>query len=74
MDHRTPPDLPRTAFGQTDAEAVPDDFVRDGSSIIYFGSAQQISEGFAIALRAMGFEAMPSNIARSDATSNPEDG
>ena len=74
MDHRTPPDSPHTAFGQTDAEAVPDDSVREGSSIIYFGSAQQISEGFAIALRAMGFEAMPSNIARSDTTSNPEDG
>ena len=74
MDHRTPPDSPRTAFGQTDAEAVPDDSVRDGSSIIYFGSAQQISEGFTIALRAMGFEAVPSDIAQSDTTSNPEDG
>ena len=56
MDHRNPPNSPSAAFGQTDAEAVPDDSVREGSSIIYFGSAQQISEGFAIALRAMGFE------------------
>ena len=73
MDNRTPSDSPRIAFRQTDAEAVPDDSVREGSSITYFGSAEQISEGFTIALRAMGFEAVPPNIARSDATSNPED-
>ena len=54
---------------------VPTDSVRDSSSVIYFGSTQQISEGFAIALRAMGFEAgiLSSDIAQSDTTSNPED-
>ena len=74
MDDRRPPTSLSALCGQTDADAAPIDSVREGSSIIYFGSAQQISEGFAIALRAMGFEAMPSNIARSGTTSNPEDG
>jgi hypothetical protein len=42
-------------------------------AIILFGSVRQISEGFTIALRAMGFEAVPSDIAQSDTTSNPEE-
>ena len=73
MDRRTLPDSLSVTSGQTDADAVPGDSVREGSPIIYFGSAQQISEGFTIALRAMGFEAVPSDIAQSHATSNPED-
>ena len=74
MDRRTLPDSLSVTSGQTDADAVPGDSVREGSPIIYFGSAQQISEGFTIALRAMGFQVMPPNIACSDTTSNPEDG
>ncbi len=75
MDGRKPPGSPSTICGQTDADAPPIGSVREGSSIIYFGSARQISEGFAIALRAMGFEAdiLPSAIRQPDATSNPED-
>ena len=57
MDDRRPPTSLSALCGQTDADAAPIDSVREGSSIIYFGSAQQISEGFTIALRAMGFEA-----------------
>ena len=56
MDGRRPPTSLSVPCGQTDADAAPIDSVREGSSIIYFGSAQQISEGFTIALRAMGFE------------------
>ena len=74
MDDRRLPTSLSALCGQTDADAAPIDSVREGSSIIYFGSAQQISEGFTIALRAMGFEAVPSDIAQSDTTSNPEDG
>ena len=32
------------------------DFAREGSSVVYFCSAEEISEGFTIALRAKGFE------------------
>ena len=74
MDDRRPPTSLSALCGQTDADAALINSVREGSSIIYFGSAQQISEGFTIALRAMGFEAVPSDIAQSDTTSNPEDG
>ena len=76
MDDRKPPISPSAPCGQTDADAAPTDSVREGSSVVYFGSAEEISEGFAIALRAMGFEAeiLPSDIiAQSDATSNPEE-
>jgi len=43
--------------------------------VVYFCSAEEVSEGFAIALRAMGFdEILPSDlVAQSHATSNPED-
>jgi hypothetical protein len=69
MDGRKPP------ISLSDADVVPTDSIRESSSVIYFGSTQQISEGFAIALRAMGFEAgiLPSDLAQSDTTSNPED-
>jgi hypothetical protein len=54
---------------------APTDCARENASVTYSGSAQQVSEGFAIALRAMGLEAdiLPSDIAQSDATPNPED-
>ena len=68
MDGRKPP------ISLSDADAVPTDSVRDSSSVIYFGSSRQISEGFVVALRAMGFEAgiLSSDIAQFD-TKNPED-
>ena len=53
MDVRKPPISP---FTLTDPEATRINSVRDGSSVIYFASAEEVSEGFAIALRAMGFE------------------
>ena len=77
MDDRKPPISLSVPCGQTDADAAPIDSVREGSSIIYFGSAEEISEGFAIALRAMGFETeilLSDIIPQSDTTSNPEDG
>ena len=74
MDDRQLPISLSAPCGQTDADTALIDSVHEGSSIIYFGSAQQISEGFTIALRSMGFEAVPSDIAQSDTTSNPEDG
>ena len=76
MDDRKPPISLSAPCGQTDADAAPIDSVREGSSIIYFCSAEEISEGFTIALRAMGFETeilLSDIIAQSDTTSNPED-
>ena len=69
MDGRKPP------ISLSDADAVRTDSIRESSSVIYFGSARQISEGFVVALRALGFEAgiLSSDIAQFDATSNPED-
>lgn len=49
MDVRKPP---ISLCTPTDPEAAPIDPVGEGSSIIYFCSAEEISEGFAIALRA----------------------
>jgi hypothetical protein len=75
MDDRRPSVPPSALYGPIDADAAPTDSVCGSPSVTYFGSPQQISEGFAIALRAMGFEAgiLPSDIAQSDTTSNPED-
>jgi hypothetical protein len=36
------------------AERLPPDPLREGSVVVYCGNMQQVSEGFAIALRAMG--------------------
>jgi hypothetical protein len=76
MDDRKLP-ISRTApCGRTDADTAPIDSVREGSSVIYFCSAEAISEGFAIALRAMGFETeilLSDVIPQSDTPSNPED-
>jgi len=75
MDGRKP-SISQSAFcEQTDADAAPIDSVREGSSITYFCSAEEISEGFAIALRATGFETgiLPSDITQSHTTSNPEE-
>jgi hypothetical protein len=74
MDGRKPPISLSALCGPIDADAVPTDSVRESPSVIYFGSAQRIGEGFAIALRAMGFEAgVPPAIAQYDTTSNPEE-
>jgi hypothetical protein len=75
MDGRSPPISPNALCGPIDTDAVPTDSVRESSSIVYSGSAQRISEGFASALRAMGFEAgfLPTGVAQHDTTSNPKE-
>jgi hypothetical protein len=52
MDEREHPRSLSARDGRTDAGAAPADSVREDSSVIYFGNA--LSDGFAIALRAMG--------------------
>ena len=81
MDDRKPPISQSAPSGKIDADAALIDSVRQGtsvvqgSSVVYFCSAEEVSEGFAIALRAMGFnEILPSDlVAEFHATSNPED-
>ena len=73
MDGRKRSISPIARCGQIDADAAPTDAVRETPSITYSGNAQRISEGFAIALRVMGFGPLPSDVAQSDATPNPED-
>ena len=75
MDDRKPPISQSASCGKTDADAAPIDSVRQGSSVVYFCSAEEVSEGFAIALQAMGFDEilLSDLIARSHDTSNPED-
>jgi hypothetical protein len=53
------PDLPisqSARCGRTAADAAPVASASEGASIVYFADAEDVSEGFAIALRAMGFE------------------
>jgi len=75
MDDRKPPISQSAPSGKTDADAALIDSARQGSSVVYFCSAQEVSEGFAIALRAMGFDEilLSDLIARSHASSNPEE-
>ncbi len=75
MDGRKPSISPTVPCDHVDAEAAATDSVRENSTVTFSGSAEQISEGFAIALRAMGFEAgiPPSDAVQSDANPNPED-
>jgi hypothetical protein len=75
MDSRNHPKSSNFSDGQTDADAAPIDPVHEDSSIIYFCSAEEVSEGFAIALRAMGFDEflLSALIAQSATTSNPEE-
>ena len=75
MDDRKPPISQSASCGKTDADAAPIDYVRQGSSVVYFCSAEEVSEGFAIALRAMGFDEilLSALIAQSATTSNPEE-
>jgi len=81
MDDRKPPISQSASCGKTDADAALIDSVCQGSSVIqgssvvYFCSAEEVSEGFAIALRAMGFDEilLSDLVAQSPTTSNPED-
>jgi hypothetical protein len=72
------PDLPisqSVRCGRPAADAAPVDSAREGTSIVYFANAEDVSEGFAIALRAMGFEeVLLPDIMPSDLTSKPGDG
>jgi hypothetical protein len=75
MDGRNSSISPNALCGQVDADAAPADSVREDSSVVYSGSAQLISEGFAIALRAMGVGAdiLPADPAQPNTSSNRED-
>lgn len=57
------------------AERLPADCLRESPLIVYCGNAQQVSEGFAIALRAMGAEAnfLQGDIALPTTNRNRED-
>jgi type II secretory pathway component HofQ len=74
MGNRKPPIDPTAPSSPSEADAAQADSVRESSSVIYFASAEEISEGFTIALRAMGFaEVLLPDIVQSNITSNPED-
>lgn len=78
MDDRKPaidtPIDPTALCRPSATGAAQADSVRESSSVIYFASAEEISEGFTIALRAMGFEeVLLPDIVQSNTTSNPED-
>jgi hypothetical protein len=75
MDDRKPLISQSAPGGKTDADAAPIDSVRQGSSVVYFCSAEEVSEGFAIALQAMGFDEilLSDLVAQSPTTSNPEE-
>ena len=74
MDGRKPSISPIARYG-IDADVASTDSVRENSSVTYSGSAQRISEGFAIALCAMGVGAdiLPVDPAPPDSSSNLED-
>jgi hypothetical protein len=71
MDDRKNPISLHTLHGRTDADAAPIDSVCEGSSVIYFGDARRIGEGFAIALGVMGVEA-PADLAPPNPNPNRE--
>jgi hypothetical protein len=48
------PGVRRPAGLEDQVERLPADALRESSFAVYYGNAQQVSEGFAIALRAMG--------------------
>jgi hypothetical protein len=77
MDDRKLPISLTALCRQADADEAGLDSVREGSSsVVYVCSAEEISEGFTIALRAMGFEteiALSDIIPQSDTPSNRED-
>jgi hypothetical protein len=51
---QTAPGVRRSADLESQVERLPADPLGEGSFVVYCGNAQQVSEGFAIALRAMG--------------------
>jgi len=55
--------------------APPADPASTNSSVVFFSSAEEVSEGFATALRAMGFDEvlLSELIPQSGTTSNPEE-
>ena len=70
MDDEKPSTFPIALCGRLDADAAPTVSARASSSVVYFGSAERISEGFALALRAMGLgqDILPEDIAALDKT------
>ena len=74
MDGRKPLISRNALYRQVVAEAAPTDSACERSSVTFSGSAQQISEGFAIALRAMGAGAdiLPVDPASLNTSSNLE--
>jgi hypothetical protein len=57
-DVRRATDVEETLVGfvPEQVEQLPLDPLREGSVVVYCGNAQEVSEGFVIALRAMGVE------------------
>jgi len=76
MDDRKLPTSLTALCKPASAGAAPIDPARADPSVLYFCSAEEISEGFTIALRAMGFETeilLPDIIPQPDTTSNPKE-
>ena len=75
MDDRKPSFPPIARYEHVGADMAATASVSERSSVTYSGSAQRISEGFAIALRAMGVGAdiLPVDPAPPDTSSNLED-
>ena len=73
MDGRKPSISPSALCGRVDADVAPTDSAGESSSVTYSGSA--ISEGFALALRAMGVGAdiLPADSAPPNVKSNRKD-
>jgi hypothetical protein len=61
--------------GRDPVERLPDALQRESSMVVYCGSDQQVSEGFAIALRIMELDAnfLPVGIAPATNSPNTED-
>jgi hypothetical protein len=61
--------------GREPLERLPSDHQRESSVIVYCGTDQQVSEGFAIALRIMGVDAdfLPAVTALATDSPNTED-
>jgi hypothetical protein len=75
MDVPRPADRNKLVVPAEQVDRSPAGHLRESSFVVYCGNAQEISEGFAIALRAMGVEANFSqvNIALPAISPNTED-
>jgi hypothetical protein len=73
--HSAEPEAKLSAPGYNSTEPLPTVREHESSQMVYCGSAQQVSEGFAIALRIMGLDANfpPVGIAPATSTPNTED-